>query len=449
MQEQQVSQLHLGESPSASQTKATQDRRSKELHFALFLKSPKTRNSTAMDGRLVLWVLMVTLSWGLMGTYAANATTTAGNTTSPVIPTAAPVTTAPMGMTNATTAPMGMTNPTTAGMGMTNATTAPMGMTNPTTAPIGMTNATTAPMGMTNPTTAPMGMTNATMAPMGMTNATTVPMGMTNATTAGMGMTNATTAGMGMTNATTAGMGMTNATTAGMGMTNATTAGMGMTNATTAAPSLISRADCGSRKLCAEEPSDCNPSDGTQCFFFAAVLKGNDSFEIELSGETNGYIASALSTDATRGGNDKTYMCANSNGEVKLFEALFDNNQLNSVNESSISVNGNARGGRIQCIFEAPVPTPTTRATVNTNFSVSVLTGDFNATSQQFGAPNPKIETNVVDLANPNATAINQLTTSTTSAPMTTAHGVTLQQPLIQALLVTVGVLVFSMLQGN
>ncbi|KAM7366450.1 hypothetical protein PAMP_015888 [Pampus punctatissimus] len=206
----------------------------------------------------------------------------------------------------------------------------------------------------------------------------------------------------------------------------------------------VSRAECGSKQLCAAQPSDCNPSSPGSCFFLAARQTNGRNFEFGLSGQSEGYLAASLSTDTTAGGNDVTYVCANNNGVVKFFSTVLNNGQLTVTTLNVNSVKGSVNGSKIQCTFAATVPDASATRATNTDFSMAVLTGTFNAATDSLGAPSTALRTPVVNLANPNATVTNII--ATTTAPATTSHAATLQQSLTQALLVTVGVLGLVML---
>ncbi|RVE60316.1 hypothetical protein OJAV_G00179510 [Oryzias javanicus] len=140
----------------------------------------------------------------------------------------------------------------------------------------------------------------------------------------------------------------TNTTTAPT--TNTTTA---PTTTTTTAPTSavgslqtdLNSTDCGSGKLCASEPKSCNPATGNTCSFLSAKQKSGQIYSFELSGLSDGYIASAVSTDTTAGNGDSTYVCANNNGAVKFITAIFNNSQLTetSLNVTSGSVHHYSR----------------------------------------------------------------------------------------------------------
>ncbi|TKS93186.1 putative ferric-chelate reductase 1 [Collichthys lucidus] len=203
---------------------------------------------------------------------------------------------------------------------------------------------------------------------------------------------------------------------------------------------------CGTEQLCAGEPSSCDPSTDGSCFFLAAKRQNGQNFEFALAGESDGYLAATLSTDSTLGGNDTTYVCAINNSVVQFFGALLNNGQL-VVKELNVnSVKGRVTGRKIQCRFTATVPVSRARTT---SFTLGISTGDFNSTSGTLGAPQTKLRSNQVNLANPNTTVTNQVTSNATTTPSpntTPSHGVTFQQSLTQALLISAAVLSLAML---
>ncbi|XP_035530876.1 putative ferric-chelate reductase 1 [Morone saxatilis] len=233
----------------------------------------------------------------------------------------------------------------------------------------------------------------------------------------------------------------TNMTTAAGNNTNNTTASPTIA-ATTATPttittvgtlpSSVSNSDCKTGKLCAAEPSSCNPSGARSCFFLSAKQNNGQSFDFELSGESNGYIAATLSTDSSLGGNDSTYVCANNNSAVKFIGASLDNGQLTQTDLSGSNVRGNISGNRIQCTFTATVSNTAVRAA---SFAVGISTGPFNSTSGTLGNPVFVFRSSVINLQNVNTTVNNEITN----------HAITFQLSLMQALLISVGVLGLSM----
>ncbi|XP_040886992.1 uncharacterized transmembrane protein DDB_G0289901-like isoform X2 [Toxotes jaculatrix] len=222
---------------------------------------------------------------------------------------------------------------------------------------------------------------------------------------------------------------------------NTTTASPGNTaNMTTEAPALIpnttvetletpvSRGGCGTERLCAAQPSECNPSNAGSCFFLSARRRSGQNFDFGLSGESEGYLAATLSTDTNFGDNDTTYVCANNNGAVKFFSTVLNNGRLIQRELNVNSVRGRIDGNKIQCTFAATLPTPTTRAS---GFALSVSTGPFNSTSGELGSPTAALRTEVVDPGNPNATVTNVLSPNTTASPNTTTPAVTTAEPTL------------------
>ncbi|XP_038156218.1 putative ferric-chelate reductase 1 [Cyprinodon tularosa] len=282
-------------------------------------------------------------------------------------------------------------------------------------------------------------------APTGGTTAVATTGGTTGAATTG-GTTGAATTG-GTTGAATTG-GTTGAATTG-GTTGAATTGgttaAASTNGTTAISTVpaisesISRGDCGSTKLCAEEPSECDPTTG-DCFFLSAKQNGQ-KYDFELSGQTDGYIAAGLSETASQNSRHTAYICARDNNAVRFFTGFIEDSSLNVTNSlDSSNVQGTVSQGKVQCIFTADLSNPRTRAS-SASFSLSVTTGPYDASTGVLGSPVFKILTPRVNLSDPSANITNQLSNDTTSS---SAYPVTATQSFLPALLVTVCMIAFT-----
>ncbi|XP_042370512.1 putative ferric-chelate reductase 1 [Plectropomus leopardus] len=198
----------------------------------------------------------------------------------------------------------------------------------------------------------------------------------------------------------------------------------------TALMTNINRTGCGSAKLCAADPADCTPGNAG-CFLASADQISGQNFNFELAGETEGYLAAALSTDSSLGGNDTTYVCANNNGTVKFIGAVLNNGMLTMTEQRVNSVKGSIRGNLIQCTFAATVPNSSTRTT---RFSIGILNGTFNSTSGALGNASTRFQSGILDLSNPGANVTN------------INHAAAFKQSLTQALLITFGVLGLVML---
>lgn len=59
---------------------------------------------------------------------------------------------------------------------------------------------------------------------------------------------------------------------------------------------VITRQECGTTKLCAAEPSNCNPAAGDSCYFLSVKQQSGQIYNFELSGQSDGYVAAGLST---------------------------------------------------------------------------------------------------------------------------------------------------------
>ncbi|XP_069564189.1 putative ferric-chelate reductase 1 [Brachyistius frenatus] len=293
-----------------------------------------------------------------------------------------------------------MVTPTTTAVTMVTPTTAAVTMVTPTTAAVTMVTPTTAAVTMVTPAT----VTPATVTPATATPATVTPATVTPATATPATVTPA-------------------ATTAAPVITN-------LTVETLDAP--INRADCGSQQLCAAEPSACDPSATGSCFFVAARQQSGQNFEFGLSGESDGYIAASLGTENSQQ-RETAYVCANNNGGVQIFGAALASSGVLTITTQRVnSVRGRVDGRTIQCTFVATVPDSSTRAA---GFALRVSNGTFNPDGNVLGTSTTQIRTSVIDLTNPNANITNVFN-----------HAITLQQSLLPALLVALGVLGLSVL---
>ncbi|XP_076737776.1 uncharacterized protein LOC101476357 [Maylandia zebra] len=400
-----------------------------------------------MDSRLVLTLLFVMLTGYFMGTYAQNITAAPNNTIS-VTPATSINATSTNTTSNAST-PIPSSNNTTS-----NAST-PIPSSNNTTSnastPIPSSNNTTSNTSSTTPSS--NNTTSNTSSTTPSSNNTT---SNTSSTTPSSNNTTSN------TSSTTPSSNNTTSNTS-----STTPSSNNTTSNTTAAPTpaplvpdsnvtilntSFTRDNCSKTQLCVSQPSGCDPSSGT-CFFLGSQALGGQNFKFSLSGQSDGYAALTLSRNTTQGVNDTTYICANDNNVLKYISALLNNGKLNPTTLKVNNVKGRINGRNIQCQFDATVPDSTNAqtkaATDSTSFSMSVSTGTYNATSGDLGSPAFQITTNVVNLSNANATVTNLVssnstnTTTTTTKPPTTsaANAITIQQSMMQALLITVGIL--------
>ncbi|XP_038587506.1 putative ferric-chelate reductase 1 [Micropterus salmoides] len=197
----------------------------------------------------------------------------------------------------------------------------------------------------------------------------------------------------------------------------------------------LNRTGCGTQQLCAAQPSNCDPSSGS-CFFFSAQQQSGQNFMLGLSGQSAGYIAASLAPNTTLAGNVTTYVCAKNGSAVQFISTFLNNGTLIPTTLNVSSVKGRLNGTTIQCTFDATVPD---QATKTINLAIIISSGTFDILTGALGKPDFKFRSGLVDLSNPNATVTNLLSSSATA-------GIALQQSLMQALLITVGVLGLAIL---
>ncbi|XP_043954319.1 putative ferric-chelate reductase 1 [Gambusia affinis] len=176
------------------------------------------------------------------------------------------------------------------------------------------------------------------------------------------------------------------------------------TNITTTATSVvesISRQECGSLKLCVDTPSKCDPASG-DCYFLSAKKQSNQTYNFELSGQTEGYIAAALSTDANLNDSKIVYICVNHNGDVHFFTGFFNNLVPNKLNENKM--HGSVNSSKIQCTFIADLPDTEKRAA---RYAIGIFTGPYNSSTGELGQSKSKTQTTVVvELSDPTSNLI-------------------------------------------
>ncbi|KAG5261167.1 hypothetical protein AALO_G00300810 [Alosa alosa] len=223
----------------------------------------------------------------------------------------------------------------------------------------------------------------------------------------------------------------------------------------------VNNSTCGTSRACFSDPVSCNPATDRSCLFVSTKSNGSSNLNFELRGESQGYIAVALSTDMNAGGNDKTYICANINSTVLFVFALLNNNTLTTQSDvSSIAnVSGSINQTTIQCVFNVFGLNATSRANAATTFSIVLANGTVYANGS-LSNPTVRTVTAQLDLSNvnstntatttpsTNSTNASNVTTTTTTTTTTTASGanISLQHGLSQAVLILLGILAIGMM---
>ncbi|KAL7873968.1 hypothetical protein SRHO_G00049380 [Serrasalmus rhombeus] len=129
--------------------------------------------------------------------------------------------------------------------------------------------------------------------------------------------------------------------------------------------SAISNAGCGSTKTCFSDPSGCDPSSNSKCYFMSTAPSASGAqYKFEIVGSADGYVSIGFSDDKEMG-NDDIYICGkDSNGNIQLQHAF----STGTTTPGNIAL-GNVSGfssslinGVISCSFTSANPISTTRS---------------------------------------------------------------------------------------
>ncbi|XP_026181871.1 putative ferric-chelate reductase 1 isoform X2 [Mastacembelus armatus] len=158
----------------------------------------------------------------------------------------------------------------------------------------------------------------------------------------------------------------TSTTTPTTTTTTPTTSTTTPTTTTTGSKSNISSAGCGVDKVCLRNPSNCDPSVSTGCFFMSARMSpSRTSIRYEMTGPSNGYVSFGFSDDKSMG-NDDIYICGIGSDGVVFLKHAFSTGEvtpqtiaLGSVLNMTTSVQGTV----ISCSFTSMNTISTQRTT--------------------------------------------------------------------------------------
>ncbi|XP_051555676.1 uncharacterized protein LOC127442046 isoform X2 [Myxocyprinus asiaticus] len=208
--------------------------------------------------------------------------------------------------------------------------------------------------------------------------------------------------------------------------------------------SNITRNGCGINKLCMENPTGCDPSGSSQCFFTSSRFSStNKSLAFELSGNSTGYIALATGVNSSLSqGTNVVFVCGNNNGSFFFQTTTLINNSLAISSWLNVSnIQGSIRKSLIQCAFNIPIDVNiiNTLTGINTtNFNntnlantpinafVEIFQGSTSGTV--LGQPKSAFGSSfLVNLANASSVVVNTAptTTTTTTTTITTTTNTT------------------------
>ncbi|XP_050986428.1 putative ferric-chelate reductase 1 [Labeo rohita] len=196
--------------------------------------------------------------------------------------------------------------------------------------------------------------------------------------------------------------------------------------------SNITRNECGKTKLCLDIPKGCDPSGSSQCFFTSVQINATTpSLMLELSGNSNGYIALAAGTTSNVSqGLNIVFVCGNNSGSFFLQTAIFSKTLVPTNVPNVNSIQGSIQPNLVQCVFSVPIDlnTITFLNTVSgTNINISnianskvnvfldIMEGSTNGTV--LGEPRSVLGSSaLVNLANVTSTNVVSTTASTTTS---------------------------------
>ncbi|XP_077101171.1 putative ferric-chelate reductase 1 [Siphateles boraxobius] len=178
----------------------------------------------------------------------------------------------------------------------------------------------------------------------------------------------------------------------------------------TVAPTVPSNPDCGKTKVCFSQPSNCDPTTSTACYFMAVQTSSNQyEMTIEMFGQADGYVAIGFSDDQ-RMGNDDIYICGkNSNGILQVQHAYSTGRQTpnilslgNVTNIKTALTNGN-----INCSFTSRNAISTgSRATSTIEYYLMIASGPTSGGNIQFHTTR-YVSSTKADLLNPSLVTTN------------------------------------------
>ncbi|XP_056105185.1 putative ferric-chelate reductase 1 [Rhinichthys klamathensis goyatoka] len=178
----------------------------------------------------------------------------------------------------------------------------------------------------------------------------------------------------------------------------------------TVAPTVSSNPDCGKTKVCFSQPSNCDPTTSTDCYFMAVQTSSNQSeMTIEMFGLADGYVAIGFSDDQNMG-NDDVYICSkNSSGLLQVQHAYSTGKETpnilslgNVTNIKTALTNGN-----INCSFTSRNAISTgSRATSTSQYYLMIASGPSSQGNIQFHTTK-YVSSTKADLLNPSMVTAN------------------------------------------
>ncbi|XP_067234854.1 putative ferric-chelate reductase 1, partial [Chanodichthys erythropterus] len=191
---------------------------------------------------------------------------------------------------------------------------------------------------------------------------------------------------------------------------------------TTVAPTVPSNPDCGTTKVCFSQPSNCDPTTSTGCYFMAVQASSDQSeLTIEMFGQADGYVAIGFSDDQQMG-NDDIYICGKDSSGLLQVQHTFSTgrsapNILSLGNVTNIKTA--VTNGNINCSFTSRNAISTaSRAMSTSQYYLMIASGPSSGGNIQFHTTK-YVSSTKADILNPS-----QVTGSAEAfPPILKAHG--------------------------
>ncbi|XP_067342901.1 putative ferric-chelate reductase 1 isoform X2 [Channa argus] len=184
----------------------------------------------------------------------------------------------------------------------------------------------------------------------------------------------------------------------------------------------ISSAACGVTKTCLSQPSNCDPSASSDCYFMSAMLlSGGTTVRYEMIGPSSGYVAFGFSDDQSMG-NDDIYICSTNSAGMVTVEHAYSTGATTPISiplGNLAVVMATIQNNVIGCTFTTTNSISTQRSTgFNQTYYLLFAYGSSNSAGQIQIHSRTFTSSNKVDISKAEAAA-----TETETPAIVKAHG--------------------------
>ncbi|XP_041849135.1 putative ferric-chelate reductase 1 [Melanotaenia boesemani] len=151
----------------------------------------------------------------------------------------------------------------------------------------------------------------------------------------------------------------------------------------------ITRTGCAVTKVCVSIPDSCDPAGNGVCLFGSVHAStptppNGTQMAFELSGNSSGFIALGLTSNASVG-TSMLFVCAQNSSGSFFFQTQTRNNinnTLTSLDRTVTQIQGKVNGSSIQCGFTVPnLNASNTRSASDTTYVIILGSGTVNGNS--------------------------------------------------------------------